>query len=569
MKQFCDYFSDESIIKCLISIRIAEAKKRREIHFIRNISSYHNNVYNSSLDACFPSRRSWIRPRLVDRKTRNPTQVLEFSLYKTLKTHILRSRKPGSTVPEWLVNLNCKVQEIKNKALGLHEPLHLKPPHILAIPKDSTGKAHRPIAVYENNEKIIISRVAKYLTDLLDETFLPCSVAFRATIKDNKTDNTHHGTVEKILQYQNTKGFTPLWAAECDIKKFFDCINHDIARSALYDALNRKNNNEVDTRALEWYNEYLNSYSFNIYVKSKEKSSTKSISFDWISNEELMSMYTTQEINKAKIGIPQGGAISCLIANLVMHKVDQSIMNTADHNLLYLRYCDDMILVHPEKELCQSFLLKYYSTLYDNKLCAHTPVLIDRYEKSFWSAKSKSAYKWANPTTDNTSVPWLSFVGYQLRYDGYLRIRPKSIEKEMIKQVTVIDNIIKSIKPKNKKYSKDYSHVKLSNKQIIFRARQKLISMSIGRISVFGVRNAAQFCWVNGFRLIGLNPFHSNRIKSLDKNREKQIKRLKNHLLVVDKYHKYNNIKAPILKYYGKPFSYLKGFSYISIDARE
>ncbi|MBK8362805.1 MAG: hypothetical protein IPL24_03750 [Bacteroidetes bacterium] len=50
------------------------------------------------------------------------------------------------------------------------------------------------------------------------------------------------------------------------------------------------------------------------------------------------------------MGIPQGGALSGLIANLVLDFADRKMQSLNDSKLLYVRFCDDMIIIHPSKK---------------------------------------------------------------------------------------------------------------------------------------------------------------------------------------------------------------------------
>ena len=94
-----------------------------------------------------------------------------------------------------------------------------------------------------------------------------------------------------------------------------------------------------------------------------------------------------------------------------------------------------MVLMHTEKEKCESLLETYQKALVEVKLISHKPQPFTEYNREFWNEKLKSKlpYKWAiNYRTKEYSkrnVPWLSFVGYQIRYDGAVRVRKKSIKK--------------------------------------------------------------------------------------------------------------------------------------------
>ena len=213
-----------------------------------------------------------------------------------------------------------------------------------------------------------------------------------------------------------------------------------------------------------------------------------------------------------------------------------------------------MVLMHTEKEKCESLLETYQKALVEVKLISHKPQPFTEYNREFWNEKLKSKlpYKWAiNYRTKEYSkrnVPWLSFVGYQIRYDGAVRVRKKSIKKELTKQVTETDKIISIVR----------RSPRTNRKAIRFRLQQRLISMSVSRYK-FG-ESKIKMCWCAGFKVLKHHPNLTNQIRKLDRNREKQIKRLELYLKEIKTpYHKSKKEVKP-LKYYGHNYSYHKQF---------
>ncbi|MHC4537067.1 MAG: hypothetical protein ACYS6K_24220 [Planctomycetota bacterium] len=78
----------------------------------------------------------------------------------------------------------------------------------------------------------------------------------------------------------------------------------------------------------------------------------------------------------------------------------------------------------------------------EKRLPAHTPVPIKEYSKDYYDIKSKLPFRWGNRRGERI-IPWISFLGYQVRYDGIIRVRRKSIQKELEKQVRVVTKTIK------------------------------------------------------------------------------------------------------------------------------
>jgi hypothetical protein len=272
----------------------------------------------------------------------------------------------------------------------------------------------------------------------------------------------------------------------------------------------------------------------------------------WVKESELIEVNSNPRTER--IGIPQGGAISCLIANILLTHVDRIVNVNADNDTYYGRFCDDMVLMHTEKEKCESLLNAYQKALKEVKLISHKPLPFKEYGKNFWdeNLKSKLPYKWAiNFNTKKRSkknVPWLSFVGYQIRYDGVVRIRNKSIKKELKKQVSETDKIINVVR----------KTPRINSMAIKFRLQQRLISMSVSRFK-FG-SSKISMCWCAGFKVLKSNPNLTNQIRRLDRNREKQIKRLELNVKGVKSPIKKAKKEVTPLKYYGHNYSYNKQF---------
>ncbi|WP_276975455.1 hypothetical protein [Flavobacterium filum] len=176
------------------------------------------------------------------------------------------------------------------------------------------------------------------------------------------------------------------------------------------------------------------------------------------------------------------------------------------------------------------------------------------YGREFWDEKLKSKlpYKWEQhdnlkPET-KTNVPWLSFVGYQIKYDGLVRVRNKSIKKELKKQVSETDKIINAVR----------KTPRINRMAIKFRLQQRLISMSVSRFK-FG-SSKISMCWCAGFKVLKSNLNVTNQIRRLDRNREKQIRRLELYLKGVKTPFRKAKKEITPLKYYGNNYSYHKQF---------
>ena len=558
-----EYFSDKELINILCHRRGLVAKKRHDAHFYKNISTKAKSPHNFRKDfflQMFPSRNSWIRLKKEEREIRNTNSIETntIQLERTIWREIKKCNKTCNSQPVWLLNLLNFTEKIRQDVFDEDRNFKISTPRIIPVLKNPNENTYRPISVFELNDHIIIGQIARYLSNCFDPLFSDYSYAFRTGIVKHKIFN-HHKAVEDIIKFKCKVG-KPLFVAECDIKKFYDCVNHETISNEFVEIIadaNKILNIEINNRAIYFFNSYLESFSFyeNIIKKEKELFSKIKISngsIPWLRDNELLEVNSNPL--KDRIGIPQGGAISCLIANILLNHVDKVIEEKKDENTYYGRFCDDMILMHSEKDKCASLLDAYQIAIKEVKLISHNPSNFTQYGKEFWGEelKSKLPYKWEQydklkPET-KTNVPWLSFVGYQIKYDGLVRVRNKSIKKELKKQVAETDKILKLVR----------KAPRINAKAIIFRLHQRLISMSVGRIN-FG-SSKISMCWCAGFKILKSNPNVTNQIRRLDRNREKQIKRMEKYL---------KGVKTPVsksqkgvkpLKYYGYNYSYDKRF---------
>jgi hypothetical protein len=557
------YFSDKELIKILCHKRAIAAKKGHDDHFFRNISpksiSPRKHLKNE-IFSFFPSRNEWIRLKKKEREFRgsNTVEINSIQLERTIWREIKKCERLATPKPSWLKNLLDFTQKIRLDFFDEGRRYKISSPTIIPVVKDIKENTYRPISIFRLNDLIITGQVARYLSNCFDPLFSDSSYAFRTGIQKHKVFN-HHKAVEDIIEFKQKVG-VPLFVSECDIKKFYDCVNHDKISEefqSMAKEVKAKLSIEIDKRAVYLFNSYLTAFSFNENIKKEEtkllnRAGILNGTIPWVKDSELLEVNSNPSTDK--IGVPQGGAISCLIANILLTHVDRIVNANSDTNTFYGRFCDDMVLMHVEEEKCESLLKLYQAALKDVKLISHKPMNFDEYGKDFWDEKLKSKlpYKWEqkdklDPKT-KTHVPWLSFVGYQIKYDGLVRVRSKSIKKELKKQVSETDKIINVVR----------KSPRINRMAIKFRLQQRLISMSVSRFK-FGSSNISM-CWCAGFKVLKLNPNVKNQIRKLDRNREKQINRLETHLSKIKLPFRKAKKKVATLKYYGYNYSYAKQF---------
>ena len=571
MSKKLDPFSKDSIISKMISKRVKSAKRTHDRYILTNYTINKNTKKTDPDEICkyMPPRKKWVSIGVENRtknvisiKGNNQTLLSSLDSVKKNKKRIeLTILKDSilSAQPKYLSDLNSFIDGIINDFN--QNNINIASPRIIPKKKDQSGKKLRPLCVFDLRDNIILQETNSFLVQRCDNFFCDCSFAFRGRMQINGEDRipTHHDTIDKIIEYRNKHSNEKIYVTEYDLKKFFDTIDHSIILKKLDSLLNERSlqiDNFWKTRIKNIFEKYLSCYTFYDCVFSKN-SNTKYLQefgfpdgkFEWV--PELEKKFKKNK-KFQRIGVPQGGALSGFIANLVLNEVDCNLMNLNDPDLLYLRYCDDMIMLHTNKRKLRKAAKIYRRIIKKNKLFIHKPTKVKKYDKDFYESKSRSIYIWGDKR--EKKIPWISFVGYQIGFNGEVRIRKQSIKKELDKQKKIVDDTIKQI-----------SRNQIKNPLKIIRSViQRLQGMSIGHVNLYSYDPNPSLCWITGFSKINKNKYTSQQMKGLDKNRCRQIKRLCKY--IENKMIKKSNIDNIITKdntrndpeiiYSGKPFSY-------------
>ena len=292
--------------------------------------------------------------------------------------------------------------------------------------------------------------------------------------------------------------------------------------------------------------------SNNPYAKYKWPES------DGVNSRPNTLKYFHDNPRRCRIGVPQGGAHSCLIANLVLDLADKEVclsLHSNDEESLYLRYCDDIIIIALSEDACRKATSSYYSSLKAVKLPYHLPTELTGSPIQFFeSSKTKECYRWGVKSADPLQFPWIQFLGYQIRFDGRFRVRPSSIKKQREK----IEQLSESLR--HKIVSKK---MKVSKRSISCRFNCKLWAFSSGRVQLGRkYSEPLPMCWASGFRQLAKRRFHPRHIRYLDqvagRERRRLVKALKKQNLLKIKMKK--KVPKNQLRYFGRPFSHLHQF---------
>lgn len=560
------YFTDREIIRQLCKERVKLAGQRHDRMFLHNISrdcpspspAKPPNWGDKTPMEIFPPRRLWHRFRAREgARNGSAADINIAALVKAVMT--LRRTTPNAV---WVRNLATVILRIRQRALDSRS-FRFGKPTIIAEEKEPGTNIYRPLAVFALEDKIVDRQTGCYFRRAFDRLLCASCLAFRCSRRGAQAP-TIHDALERILTFRSTSKLSQIFVAECDIRGFFDCVPHSLALSTLQDLVRKHDQTgaaPIDPRAIRIFDAYLKSYSFQNNIKLdaelKLRSKKPKARFKW-PEAELADLHGKRTLRE--IGVPQGGALSCLIANAMLHSVDLELEQLAQRNpskLLYLRYCDDMILLAAQKRICDGALALYCERVEQLGLLIHPPKAVGAYGKDFYSGKSHLSYPWG---PGKSSIPWIQFVGYQVRHDHLVRVRLRSLKKQRRRMTKISDEVLKALNPGRKRRGQVpamSTGIRRSSRQVEHRAQQRLISLSVGRRQLGqSLSQIMPMCWCNGFRGLQNRKLVGSSLKMLDRHRHRQIARIRRRLdsLKLPKTEAVN--KEHMLDFYGLPFSY-------------
>lgn len=474
----------------------------------------------------FPARRSWPRPTKAERNRaidagNDPYQAV-------LTSYLLRGLYlPASSAPAWSLRLRHFISDVQKRIAKGN--ISISPYRLFAEDKKKEVppgiRVFRALSKFDFETKIVASLVSTYARREFDEVFSGSSYAFR-TGRPDRAPPTHHDAARAIADFRSRAGNRKVWVAEVDLMGFFDLVPHKTVLHE-YDRLAdlvRLRNGSPDPALRKAIALYTKGYSF---VAAKQELDTRLC-------QKHQGTAQRHEIGPTRIeldalgldpdardfGLPQGGSLSCFLANVVLDSADkaiEAILEKQPSSLsLYLRYCDDIIILSTNRELVRRALRGYLNETRRLGHHSHAPDGTNEYSKDFWSKKSKNPYLWAESGWRGHGFsPWCSFVGYQFARatkPGLVRIRPSSEKKE-----------IERIQEMASETCNRFWSSKISAGAVRHRLRQRIRFHITGTGKWIRKGSRPQFCWAAGFRLLTEFEFCSAQVRRLDKARQQAM----------------------------------------------
>lgn len=170
------------------------------------------------------------------------------------------------------------------------------------IPKPGGGR--RPLGIPTVTDRVVQQAIAQVLTPIFDPTFSDSSFGFRPG------RNAH----QAIRQVQATVKDGYRIAVDIDLAKFFDTVNHDVLMNLLGRTIR-------DKRLLGLIGRYLRA-----------------------------GVLVGEHVEPSEVGTPQGGPLSPLLANILLHPLDCELQKRGHR---FARYADDMIILVKSQRAAQ------------------------------------------------------------------------------------------------------------------------------------------------------------------------------------------------------------------------
>ena len=525
--KFEQYFSLYEIVKTLSALRIkvASLRHRYQMYWSRLLivdgkgnELLPSEKISSELDGLLPPRRAWHRSRKESRKNQSSIRIASLSIVRTItgaqKSGVLKSSKWGqnlsnfcesvfSIVTRGEFHFSSPTIQLSRKGGG----------RIKTMDEDKKQGTFRCISKFDRLEdRIILGKTAAYLRDVFDLEFLDCCYSFRR----NGRKFSFRRAVENLIEFRRRFGDKTLYVADCDVQKFFDVINHQVVRNAYESFVQRLGDRHPDMRAGKVLDAYLEAYSFprNLEECCDLDVVANRDYVERVSDEVLSALYPECDLSELRLGIPQGGALSPLLANMVMDAVDRAVLSGGDDDLFYARFCDDMIIVHPNRRKCEEALGRYLNAMRLLKLPIHKLSKKPRYSASYFTEKSKGPVAWKRTGVGLMGTNWVNFLGHQIRYDGAVRVRKETIVKHQERLFIEKEKLLRALKKAKGRYrfGKDWKD--------LFKVFQlRIAAMGIGRVDI-NERLSSSKSWLSVFkRNLSPNGPAASQMKNLDRTR--------------------------------------------------
>lgn len=189
-------------------------------------------------------------------------------------------------------------------------------------------------------DKLINHVVSEYLlVNIYDKTLIDTNIATR------KNKGTHYG-LRLVKKYINELKNDKFYILKFDVSKYFFNLDHDIIKKLIRKKIKDKEalkilDDIIDSTDKEYVNKNIN--------EAKKKEIDKIIKLNLSDKDKLISDINNLPLYKKGKGLPIGNMSSQVLAIMYLNELDHFIKEELKIKY-YIRYMDDGILIHRDKE---------------------------------------------------------------------------------------------------------------------------------------------------------------------------------------------------------------------------
>ena len=236
---------------------------------------------------------------------------LETLMYRVDKEALIRQHRlqkkdkaPGIdmvTKEVYQENLNENIDDLMHRL----KSFSYKPQPVRRVEIDKGNGKKRPLGIPVYEDRLVQGAMADILSDVYEPRFLDCSFGFRP----NRSAHDAIKVIDNTIMHKNVN-----YVLDCDIKGFFDNVNHEWLMKFL-------RNDIADPNYLRYIARMLKS---GVMIEGKYEDTS--------------------------VGTPQGGLISPILANVYLHYVLDLWFEKCIKKQLYgeaylVRYADDFLIM--------------------------------------------------------------------------------------------------------------------------------------------------------------------------------------------------------------------------------
>ncbi len=497
------YISLDEVAMALAKMRMRRTVRNAGEEFVRRYMSVGGASENKSPACAFlPPRRQWVRQGPCARRRKSSAQLQVGAIMRCVRAC---ERNGSLEKTEWGRRLIGLVENLQGQVA--RQEFTVVPPRSAKVPKLSVDgtRGEREISVFDDPATaVLISRTGAYLRDWFEPVLKRgrCCYSFRKNPKIS-----HQSAVRDLCAWRKAHVDASAFVAECDIRKFFDNIRHDVVEESIRHYIAELG--APDSSAMGVVCAYL-------------------------------ACYCKDESDGIRRGIPQGGALSPTLANIVMARADDTVLAAVQRNAFYARYCDDMVIASVDEGVCHCAMEAYLGALDALGLPPH-PMTEFAYGLEYFEAKSKGPFRWDWAKAGERNVaPWVSFLGNQVRCDGEVRVRGDTVAKHVLKLKKETGETI------NRLANEGVSLRAGMNPRKFYTAfMRRIVAKGVGYMRS-GTIPSDGLCWAAAFPNMTKNAACARQMRMLDRVRSRCLGALRRVL----------GLKGAVVRFAGRPYSY-------------